>query len=59
MLQQAEAIAEEMDALAIASTVSAIGRLKLSAQGLLNRLLEAALPRLPAFDVKVSQSVST
>ena len=53
MLQQAEAIAEGMDPLTIASTVSAVGRLKLKAPGLLDRLLAAALPLLPAFDAKV------
>ena len=53
MLQQAEAIADDMDALALASTVSAVGRLKLRAGGLLNRLLEAALPMIYAFDARV------
>ena len=53
MLQQAEAIAGDMDALALASTIAAIGRLKLKADGLLDRLLGAALPLLHNFDAKV------
>ena len=53
MLARAERIAPDMTTFALATTISALGRLKLQPPGLMDALLAAAEPLVPSFDAKV------
>ena len=53
MLAQAERLAPEMSSFALATTLSALGRLKLQPSGLMDALLAAATSLAPSFDAKV------
>ena len=53
MLVHAERIAPDMSSFALATTMSALGRLKLQSASLLDALLAAAQPLAPSFDAKV------
>ena len=53
MLAQAERIAPDMSSFALATTLSALGRLKLAPPGLMDALVAAATSLAPSFDAKV------
>lgn len=53
MLAQAERIALDMSSFALATTIAALGRLKLQSPGLMDALLANAEALAPTFDAKV------